>query len=78
MMLFTKGYNATTTNSSRDQFMLSYEEINSNSGFSFEKKLLESRVFWGAELPAGREGYMVANELRPGRQHSKKEAVEFS
>ena len=58
--------------------MLSYEEINSNSGFSFEKKLLESRVFWGAELPAGREGFMVANELRPGRQHSKKEAVEFS
>ena len=26
---------------------------------------------------AGREGYMVANELRPGNQHSEKGAVEF-
>ena len=28
-------------------------------------------------LPCGKQAYMVANELRPGRQHSAKGAVEF-
>ncbi|MDD3524664.1 MAG: hypothetical protein PHQ41_08230 [Candidatus Cloacimonetes bacterium] len=44
------------------KFMLSSEEINSNGGFSFVKKLLDGNVRmkdWDAELPAARNSWSI-------------------